>query len=58
MESFIKRMQLVNFPDSFAGTDPRGFNNSVAEQQVCGELLLMIYLFASSIFGFLEVKQP
>lgn len=40
-------MLSVNFAESFAGTDPGGFNNSVAEQQVCSELLYMIYLIAS-----------
>lgn len=38
----------MSYLDYFAGTDdPGSFNNSVNDQQVCNEFLLIIYLVAS-----------
>lgn len=35
----------MSYYDSFAGTDAGGFNNSVAEQQVCSQFLVLNFRY-------------
>lgn len=52
----------MSYYDSFAGTDAGGFNNSVAEQQVCSQFLVLnfryIYICLLKLWMLLHVKQP